>query len=174
MALADTQEQKALEASMLVSGWIVVAPDGSVRGYTVDQPEKLPQAVINHIQRKVPAWKFRFDEPAAVIQRVQMHLRIKATRIDEKLYGVAIADASFGNMDSSNTDFIGYKDDQSMTYPRQAIEAGVSGTVYLAVRVNRQGKVENVAAEQVNLHIRTSEARMTYFREVLADAAVKG
>lgn len=42
------------------------------------------------------------------------------------------------------------------------------------MRVNRQGKVENIAAEQVNLDIRTRESQMRYFRDVLADAAIKG
>jgi hypothetical protein len=172
--LADAQTERALEASMLVSGWIAVAPDGSVQGYTIDQSEKLPQAVINHIQRKVPAWKFRFDEPAAAIQRVQMHLRIQATPIDDKRYGVAIADASFGNRDGSDTDFISRKDYPSIKYPSQALEAHVSGSVYLVLRVNRQGRVEDVAAEQVNLHTRASEARMRFLREVLADAAIRG
>ena len=94
---------------MVVTGWIAVSPDGSVQGYTIDQPEKLPQAVINHIQRKVPASKFRFDAPAAVAQRVQMHVRINATPIDDKRYGVAIASASFGNADGSDTDSISQK-----------------------------------------------------------------
>ena len=173
-SLAETQAEKAPEASMVVTGWISVAPDGSVQGYTIDHSEKLPQVVINHIQRKVPAWKFRFDEPAAVVQRVQMHLRINATPIDDKRYGVAIASASFGNTDGSNTDSISCKDCPSMRYPKEAMKAHVSGTVYLVIRVNRQGKVENIVAEQVNLHTRTSEARMGYLREVLADAAIQG
>lgn len=172
--LADAQDPKALEASMVVSGWIAVAPDGSVQGYTIDQSEKLPQAVINHIQRKVPAWKFRFDEPAAMIQRVQMHLRIQATPIDDKRYGVAIASASFGNRDGSDTDFISRKDRPLINYPSQALEAHVSGSVYLVIRVNRQGRVENVAAEQVNLHTRGSEARLRFLRDVLANAAIRG
>ena len=49
----------------------------------------------------------------------------------------------------------------------------MSGTVYLVMRVNRQGKVENAVAEQVNLHTRTSEARVGFLREVLADAAIR-
>jgi hypothetical protein len=172
--LADTQAEKALEASMLVSGWIAVAPDGSVQGYTIDRPEKIPQAVLNLIQRKVPAWKFRLDEPADMIQRVQMHLRVEATPTGDKRYTIAIADAFFGNTDGKNTDSVSYKDCPPIKYPRAAEEARVGGTVYLGVRVNRQGKVENIAAEQVNLDIRTREAQMRYFRDVLADAAIKG
>ena len=103
-----------------------------------------------------------------------MHLRMQATPIDDKRYGVAIADASFGNRDGSDTDFISRKDCPSINYPKQALEARVSGSVYLVMRVNRQGKVEDVVAEQVNLHTRTSEARMGYLRDVLADAAIRG
>ncbi|GGA39235.1 energy transducer TonB [Dyella nitratireducens] len=164
---------KAVEASMLVTGWIEVAPDGSVHGYTIDQPEKLPQTVINLIKKDVPAWKFRFDEPAAAIQRTPMHMRIKATPVDDKHDVIAISDASFGDLSGNDTDSISSKARQPIKYPREAVEAGVAGTVYMIIRVNRQGKVEDIAAEQVDLHVRIREAQMRYFRDMLAKAAIE-
>jgi hypothetical protein len=173
-ALAGPNEaRKVTEASMLVTGSIEVNPDGSVHGYAIDHPEKIPDMVNTLIANRVPGWRFQLDEPSEVIQRTRMYLRITASHVDDRHDSIAISEASFGDNGGESTDDVSFKDRQLIKYPRDAKEAGVSGTVYLLVRVNRQGTVENIAAEQVNLQIYTREAQMRYFRDVLADAAIK-
>lgn len=41
LAAPGTATKRVVEASTLVTGMIVIAPDGSVRSHAVDQPEKL-------------------------------------------------------------------------------------------------------------------------------------
>lgn len=173
-ALAGPNDvRRSVEASMLVTGWIEVAPDGSVRDYTVDRPEKIPPIVTDLIKKSVPGWKFHFDEPVDAVQRTKMSLRIKATPVDDKHDSIAISGATFGDGGEAPTDHVSYKDRQPPRYPLDAIASRVSGTVYLIMRVNRQGEVQDVAAEQVNLGVYGREAEMRRFRTMLANAATE-
>lgn len=158
---------------MLVTGWIEVAPDGSVHNYTIDRPEKVPQVVTDLVKKSLPGWKLHFDAPVDAIQRAKMYLRIKATPIDDKHDSIVISGATFGDGDDTPTAHVTYKDRQSPKYPREAVDARVSGTVYLILRVGRQGMVEDVAAEQVNLGAYGREAEMRRFRNMLANAAIE-
>ena len=49
LAGGPREVRKQTEASMLVTGTIVIEPDGHVRSYQVDQPEKLPTAATGLI-----------------------------------------------------------------------------------------------------------------------------
>lgn len=161
------------EASMLVTGWIEVAPDGSVHDYTIDRPEKLPPSVLGLIQKSIPGWKFHFAEHADAIQRAKMNLRIIARPIDEQHDSVAISGATFGNEGATATDHVTFKDRQPPKYPRTAVDARVNGTVFLLLRVGRQGQVEDAAVEQVNLGVYGRETQMAHFRSVLGNAALE-
>ena len=57
-------------------------------------------------------------------------------------------------------------------YPDEAARSGVAGTVYLLVRVGRDGKVEDVVAEQTNLKVVAKERDMNAFRGMLERASV--
>lgn len=165
--------RKTAEASMLVTGWIDVAPDGSVHDYTIDRPEKIPPSVIDLIQKSIPGWKFHFAEHVDAIQRAKMNLRIIARPIDDQHDSVAISGATFGDGGASATDHVTFKDRPPPKYPRAAVDARVNGTVFLLLRVGRQGQVEDAAVEQVNLGVYGREAQMAHFRSVLGDAALE-
>jgi hypothetical protein len=167
--------RKQAQASMLVTGSIVVAPDGSVKSYAVDHAEKLPPGVVELLGKNVPTWKF---EPVCVDGKpvqatAPMSLRIGARRSDDHNYSAGIVGAQFGQDHELATDNISYKTREQPHYPGMAVENRVSGTVYLLLRVGRQGQVEDAATEQVNLGVYASDADMERFRNVLAKAALK-
>lgn len=164
--------RKQAEASMLVRGWIEVMPDGSVHNYTIDQPEKIPVAVTDLIQKNVPKWQFKLDDHDNVIRKARMNIRIVAKRIDDQHDSIALAGASFGEADTSSADHITYKDRPPVHYPREAVDARLGGTVFLYVRVGRDGNVQNIAVEQVNLDAYGSEAQMRHYRKVFGDNAL--
>ena len=58
-------------------------------------------------------------------------------------------------------------------YPAEALYSGVRGTVYLVVRIDRQGRVADAVVEQVNLRFIDSERQMDHWREVMAEPALK-
>ena len=140
VAWAGTSDiRKTAEATMLVTGTIDVAPDGGVYRYTLDRPEKIPAPVADLIKNSVPGWKFQFAERVNAIQHATMRLRIVAKPIDDQHDVLRISGASFGDTDATATDHVTYKDRYPPRYPQEAIQSRVDGTVFLLMRVNRQG-----------------------------------
>jgi len=173
VAWAGTSDiRKTAEATMLVTGIIDVAPDGGVYGYTLDRPERIPAPVVDLIKSSVPGWKFQFAERVNAIQHATMRLRIVAKPVDDRHDTLRISSASFGDADAAATDHVTYKDRHPPRYPQEAIQSRVDGTVFLLMRVNRQGQVQDVAVEQVNLGVYGRDSQMRHFRAVLGDAAL--
>lgn len=167
--------RKRAEISMLVTGSILVSPDGSVQSYTVDQPDKLPSVVVDVLGKNVPTWKF---EPVTVdgkpvLAKARMSVRIVGKRVDDSHDAISIAGAQFGENNHATDESISYKTREAPAYPRMAVESRVPGTVYLLLRVDRQGQVADAAVEQVNLGAYGNDIQMERFRRVLADATLK-
>ena len=173
LAEAARSAPTPVEASMLVTGTIVVAPDGSVSTYAVDHPEKLPPAVLTVIGKNAPRWTFKpvLLDGKPVLAKASMSLRIVATPMQQKgSYAVGIRGASFGS--GVPAESISKDARTPPRYPVGAILDRISGTVYLVVKVGRQGEVEDVAVEQVNLRVLGRPFEMTRWRKEFAEASV--
>jgi len=167
--------RKRVEASMVVTGSIVVAPDGSVQSYELDKPGQLPPEVVNLIRKATPGWHFEpvIRDGTAVAARARMSLRVVAKREEGSEGFIArISGATFGN--GTSDEQVTYKDRHvAPRYPMSAIDARVSGTVFLLVRVDRDGHVGDVSAEQVNLAVVASDSELNRWRKVLANASIQ-
>jgi Gram-negative bacterial TonB protein C-terminal len=176
--------RKQVQASMLVTGSIVVAQDGSVNSYTLDQQDKLPPLVLEVINKTVPHWRFGIDvndfqeymrASQARLLKAKMNLRVVAVPVDNQNYSVSISEASFGEGVSdgkASSDTITEKSMVAPRYPSRSLQDRVGGTVYVEVRIGRDGKVEDQVASQVNLHVLATESEMAIFRKDLAKAAM--
>lgn len=178
LAIGRNAARKLVVASMLVTGSITVAPDGSVKNYVVDHPEQLPAPVISLIAKTAPKWRFEpvVRDGQAVVAKARMSLRILARPVGDGNYFLGILGSYFGQPASwqdATGRTIGSKKRESPRYPMDAARARVSGTVYLIIRVNRAGLVDKDAAEQVNLDFAASDSEMRHWRNVLAEAAVR-
>ncbi len=172
LAAGPAAVRKRVQASMLVTGTIDVALDGSVQGYVVDQSDKLPAPVVALIEKGERTWKFEpvLQDGKPVLAKAKMSLRIVAKPVADKDYSLSIAGAQFGTNAPGET--VSYKQTYQPIYPRSAVDARVSGTVYLLLLVGPQGQVENIATEQVNLGVVGSDMELNHWRRVLADAAM--
>src|SRR3546814_5245786 len=56
--MAPETVRKQVEVTMLLTGTIDIEHDGSVSGYALDQPEKVPDYVASLLDRRVAAWQF--------------------------------------------------------------------------------------------------------------------
>ncbi|MFK2902808.1 hypothetical protein ISP17_02440 [Dyella ginsengisoli] len=159
---------KRAEASMLVTGRIVVAPDGSVHGFTLDHADQLPAPVAHLIGSNVPRWRFQpvLKDGQPVMAQATMNLRVVATPQGGKDYTLAIRGVHFG----SDGEAFGRERIKTVPprYPPAAIRARVSGDVYLVLKIDPAGKVEDVMAEQVNLGIAGTDRQMKEMRSMLA------
>lgn len=176
LAAGPGAARKRAEASMLVTGEIAVAQDGSVTGYTLDRQEKIPQEVAGLIGRVAPKWRFQpvMQDGHAVAAKAHMSLRLVARHEADNSdqYVVRIASASFGDYGAGG-ESITYAKRSAPSYPRDAAAEGVQGTVYLLLRVGRDGKVADAAVEQVNLGVVGSDHQMNVWRNALANPAVR-
>ena len=175
LAAGPNAVRKRAEGSMLVTGSIVVAADGKVRDYVIDQPDKLPPFLIGLVKQAAAGWQFEpvLVDGKPVNAKARMSLRFVAKRTDDDKFAVTLRGAHFGEDYVPGT-VISYKDRSTLPhYPEEAAQAHVMGTVYLVVRVNRQGQVDAVDAEQVNLGTADSDAGMNHWRRMLTDASIK-
>ncbi len=177
LAAGPRAVSERMQASMLVTGSITVAPDGSVKSYVVDHPEQLPAEIVNLIERNVPLWRFipvvRNGRP--VIAEAAMSLRVLATPMGDGTSTVSVSGTNFGRPSSAGStagEDISYKQRPAPSYPMAALKTRASGTVYLLLAVNRQGLVEQADAEQVNLDRSGGDHEMTRSRHMLAKAAL--
>lgn len=179
LAAGPNAVRKQVQASMLVTGSIVVATDGSVASYVIDKPGALPASVVSLIKQNVPTWEFTpvLRDGHPVLAKAAMSLRVVAKPEGDRKYALTIGGSHFGKppswdgADGGKT--IAVRERQPPSYPMEAANARASGTVYVLMRVNRQGLVDDAVAEQVNLDQVGSEVQMNRGRQVLADAALR-
>lgn len=157
---------------MLVTGTIEVEPAGSVSGYVIDHQEALPPEVVKLVRQNLPTWNFAPDAHAHGTVSSGMKLRVVAKAMDNDLESVAITSAQFDGDHDIPADHIHWKKRTKPVYPPFSARSRVSGTVYLLLKVGRDGRVEDAAAEQVNLAVYASEHEMTAYRNDLARAAL--
>jgi hypothetical protein len=174
LAAGPAAVRKRVQASMLVTGTIDVAPDGHVASYALDHPDKLPATVRDLLGKAIPGWTF---EPVVVdgqpvTARSPMSVRVVAKPLDDGRYSIGVAGAVFGHGPDHSGRTLTAKDRVVPAYPPEALRARVAGEVYVLVRVDRQGKVAEALARQVNLRVIASDREMERWRGVLARASV--
>ena len=163
-------------AGMLVTGSIVVAADGSVRSYSLDQVEKIPGVVVSLIGKSAPAWRFQptmlNGQPVAT--KATMNLRIIAKEQKDGGYSFSITGATFPQLTESQA--VNFAQQRQPVYPASAVRDHVSGTVYLRLRINQLGSVVGAFAEQVDLDINPNavpaEFQLKKWRLTLTEAAL--
>jgi hypothetical protein len=164
--------QERVEDSMLVTGTIGVTPQGTVLGYTLDHPEKLPPAVGQVVGETLPRWTFRpvLSDGRPVAAKATMSLRLVARPLGGGKYKVVVHSAYFGDPSE------GVKPVKTarVLYPRSIARDRISATVYVLLRVDRSGRVVDAATEQVNLQTIADDEVLKRYRKLFAEASVKG
>lgn len=165
--------RKTVEASMQVTGEITIAPDGSVKSYHIEKYEALPADVKRLLDLYVPKWSFvpivRKGQP--VTMQAKMGIQVVARPAKEGAgVEVLIRDTVFEDPNAPVT--VVARKLAPPTYPMDAAGAGVSGTVYVVLRLNPDGTVAEVHAEQVNMTVVASENELRQWRDRLAKVAV--
>jgi hypothetical protein len=165
--------RRQVESSLVVKGTVDIDADGRVLGYALDHADKLAPAVKQLLAGAVPHWRFEpvVLDPGTDRGRAPMSVRLVARKLDDEKYRIEVRGAQFGTHRRGQG--ITMRSMKPPRYPVNAARAGVGGTVYVLVKVGRDGRVEDAAAEQVNLRVIASEHVMTRWRGVLAQAALE-
>ena len=172
--------RKTIESSMLVTGWVMIATDGSVSALEVDERGKLPDGVLRLIDLAMPQWKFEpvLVDGVARKARARMSLRIVARKFDADRYELRLQSGYFGKEGMTPQERVARGDSikplamKPPSYPMSALQAGARGTVYLVLKVGADGAVQEVFTEQVNLRIVGSEQEMNRLRSLFSKNAM--
>ncbi|MDQ3286681.1 MAG: energy transducer TonB [Pseudomonadota bacterium] len=168
---------KQLEASMLVTGELVVAPDGTVKSYKLDRADALPPEPRKLLEEAIPGWELDVEKsdgsplqsPTTVKMSVQLLAR-PVTGADNE-FRITIQDTTF--RDPKEPVQVEAKGELTPPkYPMSAAQSGVSGIVYVVLRLNSDGTVAQAHVEQINMTVLTNERTLRRFSKVLSEAAV--
>ena len=172
--------RKTIESSMLVTGWVSIAADGSTTKLELDEKEKLPDVVVSLIQKGGATWRFEpvLVDGVARKAKARMSLRIVAKKIDADQYQVSIRSSYFGAEAVTPEEYVQQADSikpiamKPPLYPENAARMGARGTVYVVLKIGREGTVQESFAEQVNLQVIGSDNEMKQMRGILAKSAL--
>lgn len=170
--------RKQAEASMLLTGSVEVARDGSLRSYQLDQPEKIDSAIRDFVESNIKNWSFAVDTlPPGVSANAtilsDMSILVVAKPLEGDTVSLRLAGSYFSPKNPEAGTGFAYKHKKPPEYPTKALYARVQGSVFLLVKVAVDGAVEDAIAEQVNLSVVASnEEEMEKWRTVLATSAL--
>jgi hypothetical protein len=167
--------RKQIEVSMAVTGEITVSEHGSVIAHTLDKAEELPPGVVAFLQRQIPAWEFKplQHESAPVRARNKMRVLLVAKKQEDDGYEMRVQAASFNAFSTAEGSSSDNGRMMPPRYPVAMARAGASGSVYLILKVGRDGRVEDALAEQVNLRILAKAPEMERMRQSFAASALQ-
>jgi hypothetical protein len=103
-----------------------------------------------------------------------MHLVVAANQVDPKHVAIRIRSARFTESGSASSEQISVDHRGLLRFPEEADKAGVGGTVYVALRIDRSGKVLDAQVQQVNLRVVDSVRQMKHWRDALAKPTLAG
>lgn len=174
-AASRAEIRKQIESSMLVRGQLDIDRSGNVTAVSIDPANKLPGGIATFVHDAIMAWKFepvmRNGQP--VPARAPVTVRLVAKKQDQDNYEVAIRNADFsGDGHDKSGRSVSSRKMTPPRYPEAAYKSGIAGDVYLLLKIGRQGQVEDVVAEQVNLRVLGNEAEMRRARQLLANASL--
>ena len=167
--------RKQVEISLLVHGEITVDERGTMAEYTLDEQDKLPKQAVAFIRESLERLAFKppqlDGEPVKL--RNRMSLLVVAKEAEADRYLLRLQAASFFPEASEAGYDISAGKLKPPAYPETAAYFGVQGTVYLVLKVGRDGRVQDAMAEQVNLRVVDTPKMMARLRKEFADASIK-
>lgn len=173
VAEAQYIAQKQLESSLRVTGTIDITPAGDVVAHTVDQPEKLPEGIVGVVARMASEWKF---EPVALrghaVSHSKMSLLFVAKKLDNGELSVELRSTGFASASEEDRPSLDETNFKRPIYPLSLAKDRVSGTVYLVLKVGRDGQVLNADVSRVNLGIISSQPQLQRWRNTLKRSAL--
>jgi hypothetical protein len=169
---AATPRPEDIERSMLITGSVDIDADGGVGGHRLDQRDKLPAGVAAFVDKAVAGWRFEpiLVDGQPVAAQTRMSIRLVAQQVDST-FRISVRSADFGDYDPETMP--SYRTQRPPRYPEDALRSRVGGDVWAAARIGRDGRVEEVVVEQVNLRTAVSSESRVQFERQLAEASTR-
>lgn len=165
---------KQLEATMLLTGRIDVAADGSITAWSIDKAGQVSPDVMAYVTRHIPHWKVlpaTLDgQPVASSTRFSM--RMVAQAVDRTTFRFNIASV---HIEEERAEDARLKSRKMIPphYPPRMLRMGASGVAYVLVRIGRDGVVADAHVERVNLTALARDPQAVRIRREFGDAALR-
>lgn len=158
------------EASMVLTGEIDIGTDGRVEAFRLDKRAQVDETIVTFVESAVKTWRFApvLVNGQAVRARTPATIRLGAKNNPDGTGLITLLAANFEKYDETSTDNVTKVKMSPPVYPEDVFNARGRGDVLLLVQVGRDGKVQDVATEQVNLRVIANEATMRKMRDKLA------
>ncbi|GGJ96798.1 hypothetical protein [Luteimonas terricola] len=175
-AVAQTRAglMKQLEGTMLLTGRIDVAADGSITSWSIDRQDEVSADVMAHIAHHVPLWQVLpatvDDQPVASSTRFS--LRLVARPVDRSTFRFNIASVHIEEELEERARLKSRRFDPP-TYPHRMLRMGATGTVYVLVQIDRSGAAIGSHVERVDLTVLAKDAQAVQIRRELGDAVMR-
>lgn len=169
------QAREEVEMSMLVRGHVDIDREGRITAHELEQPDKLPGYVVDMVSAAMPTMRFEpvMVDGAPVLARARMTLRLVAQPDGEQML-LSIRSTHFGDRTAiPDEERVRHVAMNPPRYPADVLHLGGSGTVYLLLKVGRDGLVEDVVVEQTNLTALGTAREMERVRASLERASVR-
>lgn len=169
------QALEQMEMTMLVKGHVDIDREGRITAHALDRKEELPDFVVTLVEQAVARMRFEpiMVDGTPVLARARMTLRLVAEPTGDDM-AVVIRSAHFGDEGALSQNLrLRLLEIPRLRFPRDVVLKGGSGTVYLLLKVGRDGTVQEVVAEQTNLTVVRDAEQMARIRRSLENAAVR-
>ena len=166
--------RQSAQAEMRLTGRIDISAEGTVDGYRLDHVEKVPGYVQAYLRPIIEAWRFdpTLVDGRAVPVTSPLRLRLVGRPTGNGGFALELDNAGFREEQPDDPTEMAAISSPPPRYPKAAFEMGATGVVMVVVKVGRDGAVEDVATESVDLTTVASAATMKRMREVLANASM--
>jgi hypothetical protein len=158
------------EASMVLTGEIDIGTEGQVEAFRLDKRAQVDETIVTFVEGAVKTWRFApmLVNGQAAKARTPATIRLGAKNNPDGTGLITLLAANFETYDETSTDNVTKVKMSPPMYPEDVLNARGRGDVLLLVQVGRDGKVLDVATEQVSLRVIANEAIMRKMRDKLA------
>lgn len=169
-AQTKREVREQAEASMVLTGEIDIGTDGQVEAFRLDKRAQVDETIVTFVESAVKTWRFApvLVNGQAVKARTPATIRLGAKNNPDGTGLITLLAANFETYDETSTDNVTRVKMSPPVYPEDVFNARGRGDVLLLIQVGRDGKVQDVATEQVNLRVIANEANMRKMRDKLA------
>lgn len=143
-----------MEMSMLLEGEIQVSSHGEVTNYHIKDADKVPPAALDFVNASVESWAFEppmMDGQSVALLNKMRVLVVAQEQVDGS-FVLRIQSAAFSPANDVDTGYeVATVDMTAPRYPKDAARVGAGARVFLVLKIGRDGRVEDVFAEQINI-----------------------
>lgn len=167
--------QDQVESSMRIKGSLDIGADGRVVAVRLDQQDAIPAGVVGFVKESMAGWEFEptLQEGKTVPITTPVSLRVVGKVQGDGSARIEIRSASFVDYREDDLTRPARLSGSVPTYPVRTAGRGVAADVFLLIQVGRDGKVRNVAAEQVNLRVLVPPRQLDTVRTAFANSAIQ-